>query len=107
MYLAPHRVALTRLKRGMSGQVIASRQCDVANGSAGNPSASFACLTDLLTDSQWQDASARVILADSWVRYGLVPAPAVTLDTDGRLSHAPLMCSPIFLVTAWLNGRSP
>jgi len=96
VYLAPHRVALTRLKRGLRSRIIASRQCDVANGSVGNPAASFACLTDLLTDSQWQNASARVILADSWVRYGLVPAPAVTLDADGRLSHARYVLADIF-----------
>ena len=96
VYLAPQRVALTRLKRGLGCSVLASRQCEVVNGQAGDPAGAFACLTDLLTDSQWQDASARVVLADSWVRYGLVPAPAVSLDADGRLSHARYVLADIF-----------
>jgi hypothetical protein len=96
VYLAPQRVAVTRLQRGFGQRVVASRHCDVPNGHAGDATAAFACLAELLTDSQWQDAAVRVVLADSWVRYGLVPAPAVALDADGRLSHARYVLADTF-----------
>jgi len=87
-YIAPHRVALARIRRGLRRRVSASIEADIDAAHAGDPQAAFARLAELLADSQWQNAHARVVLADAWVRYGIVPAPAVALDADGRLSHA-------------------
>ncbi len=96
IYFAPNRVALTRVTRGIRSRVVATRHCEVTGGSAGNPSAALACLSNLLTDDQWHGASARLIVADTWVRYGIVPAPVVKLDEDGRLSHARYVLADTF-----------
>jgi hypothetical protein len=87
-YIAPHRVALARINRGLRPRVVASVESTLESNPAANPQAAFARLAELIADSQWQHAAARVVLADAWVRYGIVPAPAVNLDADGQLSHA-------------------
>ncbi len=95
-YLAPQRVALMRVRNGIRPRVLASQSCAVDNGHAGNPAPAFSCLSEMLTDSQFQDASARVIVADPWVRFALVPAPAIRLDADGRLSHARYVLADLY-----------
>jgi hypothetical protein len=87
-YVAPDRVALVRLNRGLRPKVVASVEVGIGADSARQPQTAFARLAELLTDTQWQNASAQVVLADYWVRYVIVPAPAIALDADGRLSHA-------------------
>ncbi len=95
-YIAPRRVALVRIGRGLRPRVVASAESVVSGGHAGDPRPAFAALAELLADSLWQDASARVVLADPWLRYGIVPAPAVRLDADGRLSHARYVLADAF-----------
>ena len=60
-YLAPERVALMRVTGGMRTRVLASQSCVVADGHPGNPAPAFACLSEMLTDGQFQDAEVRVI----------------------------------------------
>jgi len=95
-YIAPHRVALARISKGLRPRVSATVEATIDGAQTGNPQAAFARLAELIADSQWQNANARVVLADAWVRYGIVPAPAVALDADGRLSHARYVLSDQF-----------
>lgn len=87
-YVAPRRIALQRWARGLRRTLAASLDVTLDARSGDAFPAAFARLSELLADSQWQSADAQVILSDHWVRYATVPAPAVTLDADGRLSHA-------------------
>jgi hypothetical protein len=45
-------------------------------------------LDQLLDRSEWQRARTRVVLADSWVRYALVPWAMELRSADEQMSHA-------------------
>lgn len=95
-HVAPHRVALTRIRRSLRGHAAQVQSSAVADGQAGQIAPAIECLRSLLSDSSFQDATVRVILGDAFVRYGVVPAPAVKLDADGRLSHARYILADLY-----------
>jgi hypothetical protein len=87
IYIAPRKIALARRSRGLEPHVVNATESVVA-GHFGDVAPTLARLADILTEPTWQDALARVIVADPWARYGIVPWPHLRLDNDGRLSHA-------------------
>ena len=87
IFVAPRRIALARRTRGLKPQVGSVTEIAVA-GHFGDFGPALSRLADVLTEPTWQDAAARVIVADPWARYGIVPWSNVRLDNDGRLSHA-------------------
>lgn len=88
IYLAPRKLALVRRSRGLRPRVVAATVVAVPGASAANVDPVLARLRDVLSEPTWQDAAARVVVADSWSRYGIVPWPAARLDAAGRLTHA-------------------
>jgi hypothetical protein len=88
IYLAPRRLALMRRARGLKPRVVASTELAVPAGTFGDIGPVFARLADVLTEPTWHGAAARAVVADPWVRYGIVPWPATRLDAAGRLTHA-------------------
>jgi hypothetical protein len=87
IYIAPRKIALARRTRGVKPRLGSATEVVVA-GHFGDCAPTLARLADVLTEPTWQDAVARVIVADPWARYGIVPWPNLRLDNDGRLSHA-------------------
>jgi hypothetical protein len=68
---------------------VAETELALPSGTAGDLAFVLAHLAEVLAEPTWQDAAARVIVADHpWVRYGVVPWPAARLDAAGRLTHA-------------------
>ena len=88
IYLAPRKLALARRARGLKPHTVATTEIAVSGGHAGDIRPAFARLAEVLGEPTWQDASARVVVADPWVRYGIVPWPTTRLDAAGRLTHA-------------------
>lgn len=88
IYLAPRRIALVRRARGVRPRVVAETEVAVPAGALGDVAPVIARLADVLREATWQDAAARVVVADSFVRFGIVPWPAARLDAAGRLTHA-------------------
>lgn len=87
IYVAPRKIALARRIRGIRPHVASATEIAVS-GHFGDVAPTLARLADVLTEPTWQDAVARVIVADPWARYGIVPWPDLRLDNDGRMSHA-------------------
>jgi hypothetical protein len=87
IYVAPRKIALARRTRGVKPQLGSATEIAVP-GHFNDFGPALARLADVLTEPTWQDAQARVIVADPWARYGIVPWPNLRLDSDGRLSHA-------------------
>ena len=87
IYLAPRKIALARRTRGLKPHLASATEISVA-GHFGDVAPTLSRLAAVLAEPTWQDASARVIVADPWARYGIVPWPDLRLDNDGRLSHA-------------------
>jgi hypothetical protein len=87
IFIAPRRIALARRARGLKPRLGSATEIAVA-GHWGDFGPALSKLTDVLAEPTWQDALARVIVADPWARYGIVPWPNLRLDNDGRLTHA-------------------
>ena len=89
IFLAPRKLVLVRRARGLRPQVVAATELSLPAGAPFDIGPVCARLAELLTEPTWQDAAARVVVADHpWARYGIVPWPATRLDAEGRLSHA-------------------
>jgi hypothetical protein len=89
MYLAPHKLALVRRARGLRPRVIAATELAVPAATSGETGPLFARLAEVLAESTWHDANARVVVADHpWARYGVVPWTAASVDESGRAAHA-------------------
>jgi hypothetical protein len=88
IYLAPRKIALARRERGMKPRLGASTELAVTGGHVGDIRPAIARLAEVLAEPTWQDATARVLVADAWARYGIVPWPTTRLDGEARLTHA-------------------
>jgi hypothetical protein len=88
IYIAPRKLALVRHGRGLKPRVVASTELAILPGAIGDFGPVFARLADVLAEATWHGALARVVVADHWARYGIVPWPSTRLDAPGRLMHA-------------------
>jgi hypothetical protein len=88
IYLGPRRLALVRRRRGLKPGIVAATELAVSAGTPGEVGPALARLGDVLAEPTWHEAVARVVVADSWARYGIVPWPATRLDAAGRVTHA-------------------
>ncbi|HEX4152459.1 MAG TPA: hypothetical protein VHY75_09675 [Steroidobacteraceae bacterium] len=87
IYLAPRKLALARRLKGLKPRIGASTEIVVPDGGA-DPAATLQRLADVLREPAWQQAAARVVVSDAWVRFGIVPAVPARLDADAREAHA-------------------
>jgi hypothetical protein len=87
IFVAPRRIALARRMKGVTPRLSSATEIAVA-GQYNDFSPMLARLAEVLSEPTWQDAAARVIVADPWARYGIVPWPNLRLDNEARLSHA-------------------
>jgi hypothetical protein len=74
----------------------ASVEIEVPQGSAGDCAATFARLADVLAEPIWRNADVRVVVADCWARYCIVPTPSARLDSAGRHAHARYLLTDTF-----------
>ena len=103
IFLAPRRIALARMKRGIRPARVAERDIVVDARDAHQWEAALSTLANCLEDPVWQGANARLILSDNWVRYGTVRWEAQLSDEAERREHARLCMSNIYgdVVAGW------
>lgn len=87
-YMAPHKLALTRLARGVRPKTVGSTGW--VNDVPGDThwSAVLSALDALLGKKDWQGALLRLVVSDHWVRYAMVPYAASLSGAAERLAHA-------------------
>jgi hypothetical protein len=111
VYMAPHKLALTRLARGLRPKTVASSNWASERAEDNHWSAALGALEALLAKSEWQGAIVRIVLSDHWVRYAMVPYAAALSSTSERLTHARHVLTDIYgeIVGEWTvtvaNGR--
>jgi hypothetical protein len=88
VHLSPRRVLMLRVGRGLKRAVTATHEHAVICGDANDWTAPLGVLDQLLERSQWHGAALRVVLADCWVRYALVPWAMELRSADEQASHA-------------------
>jgi hypothetical protein len=79
---------MIRVGRGFKRAVTATHEHAIICGDANDWRAPLGVLDQLLERSQWRGASLRLVLADCWVRYALVPWAAELRSADEQASHA-------------------
>jgi hypothetical protein len=88
LHLSPRKVCLVRLTRGIKPALAAEHDQEVKSDTAGHWAGALAAVDGLLAESQWQGAALRVVLADCWARYAIVPWTADLSSPEERLGHA-------------------
>lgn len=95
VYLAPQRICLVRLQRGVRPRVIDQGEVALAGQKDGYLDAIDA-LCALLQEPRWHGARLRVVLADHWVRYVVVPWSDRLSSAAERLAHARQLLTSIY-----------
>ena len=88
IYLAPHKLALTRLARGVTPKSVGEASWSNELEDDTHWSAALGALDALLAKAEWQGAVARVVISDHWVRYAMVPYAAALSGDAERATHA-------------------
>ena len=103
IYLAPHKLALTRLARGVKPKSIGAAHCSNELADDTHWGAALGALDALLAKPEWQGAVARVVISDHWVRYAVVPYAAALSGTAECLAHARQVLTSIYgeIVSHW------
>jgi hypothetical protein len=93
-YLAPHRLCLVRLGRGLRPKVEQEQNFEFPTRGS-DWALALGSLEQQLTEGQWQAARLRVIVCDHWARYAVVPWQA-GLSNPEQLAHARELLSSLF-----------
>ena len=95
IYLAQRRVCLVRIKRGIRPSLAAEADHIDPHAPAGWEGA-LALLEQQLADGAWSDSRSRVVIADQWVRYSVVPWSDALSSNAERLGHARELMAGVF-----------
>jgi hypothetical protein len=87
-YLSPHRLCLVRMQRGARPKPVAEHEQRFDNVRNDAWEAPVAALAAMLAQPGWSGARTRVVLADHWARYIIVPWSAELRSDEERLGHA-------------------
>jgi hypothetical protein len=101
--LSPRRLVLTRTGRGLRPKPSAEENRPYENAEDASWTTAMNVLRERLAQPAWQDANARVVLSDHWVRYAIVPWSNDLHGRDERLTHARFALADIYgeSVTSW------
>ncbi|MHB8721744.1 MAG: hypothetical protein ACYDAH_10150 [Steroidobacteraceae bacterium] len=95
IYLAQRRACLVRMRRGIRPTLAA--EVDRADPEAAPGwEGALTLLEQQMDDGTWSDARIRVVLADQWVRYTVVPWSDALSSSGERLAHARELMAGIF-----------
>ena len=112
IYLAPHRVMLARMKRGVRPQYVKTQESAVVGERIGGWDAAIGVLGGCLVDPIWNHGACRIIVANHWMRFAIVPWSDALSDGNERLLLAQHCLSKIYgdVVSQWsvtLNEAPP
>jgi hypothetical protein len=89
LYLAPRRLCLVRLKRGLRPTIVGECEQAVDGGRTGDWEPAVRAAEEFLAQPQWGGAPViRVVVADWWARYAVVPWVETIASAGERLAHA-------------------
>jgi hypothetical protein len=102
-YLSPHRLCLVRMKRGAKPTPAAEYEQRFEGAKGDSWSVALEALTQMLTQSPWSGARTRVVLADHWARYAIVPWVASLSSAQERLAHGRQLLTSLYgdAVAGW------
>ena len=86
--LAPGKVVLTRMKRGLRPTCERHRTVVIDGGSFTDFGPALRVLSRELMEGEWQNANARLLVSDQWARYSIVPWSDDLHGSQERAAHA-------------------
>jgi hypothetical protein len=95
IHLAQRRVCLVRLRRGVRPTLAAGTDHADPRAPAGWDGA-LALLEEQMAERTWSDARVRVVIADHWARYAVVPWSDALSSAGERLAHARELMAGVF-----------
>jgi hypothetical protein len=87
-HLSPRRLCVVRAKRGVKPTLGAEHEEEFEFRQLNDWTAALQALDNVLTQPAWRGAPLRVVVADSWVRYAIVPWVAELSSGEERVTHA-------------------
>jgi hypothetical protein len=102
-YLSPHRLCLVRMKRGVKPTQAAEHELRLENVKGDSWGAPLEALAAMLAQAPWAGARTRVVIADHWVRYAIVPWVAALNTAEERLAHGRQLLTSLYgeAVAGW------
>ena len=102
-YLSPHRLCLVRMKRGTKPTPLAEHEQRLEAAKGDGWAGALDAFANLLTQEPWAGVRTRVVLADHWARYSIVPWVAALNSTSERLAHGRQLLTSLYgeAVAAW------
>ncbi len=102
-YLSPHRLCLVRMKRGAKPTAVAEHEMRFEDGKGDSWKAALEAFATLLSQPPWAGARTRVVLADHWARYAIVPWAAELGSAEERLAHGRQLLTNLYgeAVAGW------
>jgi hypothetical protein len=88
VHISPRRLCMVRLRRGFKRRLTAEHEASLEAPSGGDWKPALAALEERLAQPQWQAQALRVVIADTWVRYALVPWKPNLRSAVDRAAHA-------------------
>ncbi len=96
VYLSPQHVVLNRMQRGVRPQCVATECLGVEGGSFTNWAPAIATLQAAFQRATWEAAHVRLVIANAWTRYLLVPRESGLQDEREREALARLLMAQTF-----------
>jgi hypothetical protein len=87
VYLSPHRLCLVRMQRGVRPKPGAEHEQRFEDAKGDSWTAPATALEAMLGQAPWGGARTRIVLADHWARYVIVPWVAALRSDEERLAH--------------------
>jgi hypothetical protein len=102
-YLSPHRLCLVRMRRGVKPTQAAEHELRFEGVKAEGWTQPLEVFATLLSQPPWAGARTRVVIADHWVRYAIVPYVAALSSTEERLAHGRQLLTSLYgdAVATW------
>jgi hypothetical protein len=96
------------MRRGLRPACVASKALAITASATNDWGRTLAAVGDELRKEQWRCANARVVIADQWARYAVVPWSAALANDEERLAHGRLILQDIYgdEMTDWTFASS-
>jgi hypothetical protein len=102
-YLSPHRLCLVRMKRGVKPTHVAEHEQRFEGARTDSWAAALEAFAASLAQSPWAGTCTRVVIADHWARYAIVPWVAALNSAEERLAHGRQLLTSLYgeAVAGW------
>lgn len=102
-YVSPHHLCLVRMERGVQPRLSAEHEQRFEGVKDESWSRPVEALGALLAAEPWRAARIRIVLADHWARYAIVPWVATLSSNEERLAHGRQLLGTLYgeTVAGW------